>query len=170
MRKLNLIIISLILLLAACEPIKKPVKNEDNDATLQTPTADQPANQIEFVKKPLYDTNFVLRMNEDENEVYLPPNIAVKLIQIKDNRCPVDAQCTRAGEVYVVLEVDFVGEDPFEKILVLGGTSPDDKAFAVYYENTFLTLQAVEPRSTAENSVEAEDQTVILSVTRHALQ
>ncbi len=79
-----------------------------------------------FNKKPPFGSDFFLRLDEEENEVYLPGNIAVKLTRIKDTRCPIGKECSQAGgSVQVVLEIDLVGEDPYEEILVLGGSLED---------------------------------------------
>lgn len=170
MKKACLIVLSLLLLLTACQSVKNPDDVGGGDASLYTPAPEQVDGETGFVKKPLLDSNFILRLDEEENEVYLPGNIAVKLIKIKDNRCPVGVECVRAGEVYVVLEIDYVGEDPFEVTLSVGDDVENTPHFTVLDGNTHLTLQSVTPTINIDENVKPEDQTVTLSVTRHALE
>jgi hypothetical protein len=172
MKKFALILIAILLLLSACDTLKNPDDVDlDNGASLHTPNPQDIEGENGFIKKPPLDSQFFLRLNEEENEVYLPGNIAVKLIDIRDSRCPKDVQCVHAGFVDVVLEIDFVGEDPFEETLTLGASlEPDQKRFTVFYGNTYLTLQSVEPLPDANDSTKPEDKTVTLSVTRLALE
>lgn len=172
MKKFALFLIALLLLLSACDTLKNPDDvDSDNGANLHTPNPQDIEGENGFIKKPPLDSQFFLRLNEKENEVYLPGNIAVKLLNILDSRCPEDVQCVHAGFVDVVLEIDFVGEDPFEETLSLGASlGPDQKRFTVFSGNTYLTLQSVEPLPDTNYNTKPEDQTVILSVTRHALE
>lgn len=170
MRRVYLIFLSLMVMLGACQSLKNPDDLEGGNANLHTRTPENSVEQLVFTKKPPLDSNFILRMNEEENEVYLSGNVAVKLMTIKDNRCPTGTECVRAGEVFVVLQVDFVGEDPFEETLTLGGDSETQPRYTVFYGNTFLTLQSVTPVPNADGSVKPDDQTVTLSVTSHALE
>ncbi len=170
MKKVCLIILGLLLFLTACQSIKNPDDVDAGDASLKTATSEKADGVLGFEKKPLLDSSFILRLNEEENEVYLPGNIAVKLTTIKDYRCPIGVECVRAGEVLVVLEIDYVGEDPFEVTLSLGDDIENHPRFTVLDGNTHLTLQSVVPTTHIDESVKPEDQTVTLSVTRHAVE
>jgi len=169
MKKLTLLFIILMLFMAACDPIKNPDNSDKSSADIQAPYYGTDGEEMAFIKKPPLGSNFFLRLDEEENEVYLPGNVAVKLTRIKDMRCPIGNECVRAGTVQVVLEIDLVGEDPYEEILVLGGSS-EDPSFLEFYGTTHLTLIAVEPVSTSKKTVEAKDQVVIFSVTRYPIQ
>ncbi len=169
MKKLSLFCIILLLFITACDPIKHPENSDKPSADIQVQHYDNDGEVMTFNKKPPFGSDFLLRLDEEENEVYLPGNIAVKLTRIKDTRCPIGKECSQAGSVQVVLEIDLVGEDPYEEILVLGG-SLEDPSFLEFYGTTYLTLIAVEPVSTASETVKAEDQIVIFSVTRYPIQ
>lgn len=171
MKKIGLMLLGLLLVFTACSNLKNPDDVDGGDARIQTPMAYGQQSESGFVKKPLLDSSFFLRLNEEENEVYLPGNIAVKLLAIHDNRCPKGVQCIHAGYVSVDLEIDFVGEDPYQDTLTKGvKLEPDQKSFVVFYGNTYLTLESVEPAPGFEDSDKPEDQIVTLSVTRHAVE
>jgi len=170
MKKWPLLLIIFMLFVAACDPIQNPDNSDKPSADIQPPYYGADGEEMTFNKKPPLNSDFFLRLNEEENEVYLPGNVAVKLTRIKDSRCPIGTECVWTGNVQVVLEIDLVGEDPYEAVLVLGGTTEEEPAFLEFYGNTYLTLLGVDPPSTAEKSVEAEDQVVVFSVTRYPIQ
>jgi hypothetical protein len=169
MKKLSFLLVLLMLFVAACDPIQNPDDSNKTSADIQSPYYDANGEMMTFNKKPPFNSDFFLRLDEEENEVYLPGNVAVKLTRIKDMRCPIGNECNRAGSVQVVLEIDLVGEDPYEEILFLGG-GLEDPSFLEFYGTTHLTLIAVEPVSTSEKTVKAEDQVVIFAVTRNPIK
>lgn len=169
-KKLFLLLMMLMLFTVACDPIQNPSDSDKPSAEIQPPYDGEEGEIMTFTKKPPLDSNFYLRLNEEENEVYLPGNVAVKLTRIKDSRCPVGTECVWQGNVQVVLEIDLVGEDPYEEVLVLGGASAEEPGFLEFYGNTYLTLLGIDPVPTADDELKPEDQIVVFSVTRYPIQ
>ena len=70
MKKLSLFFIILLLFITACDPIKHPENSDKPLADIQVQHYDNDGEVMTFDKKPPFGSDFLLRLDEEENEVY----------------------------------------------------------------------------------------------------
>ena len=71
-------------------------------------------------------------------------DLQIRLVEVKDSRCPNGVECVWAGKVTVTLEVSVKGAKAETVELTLGGVDPADQ-ISYQLDTLFISLVSVDP-------------------------
>lgn len=109
-----------------------------------------------------FNSSFVLQLEPGKESTVLKDGSKIKLLGIKENRCPEDVTCVWAGYADVELEVTAPGKTAEQIILRLGTVSGEEITDELGWNGMTLKLVSLEPLPNTKALIRLEQMKVTL--------
>lgn len=113
-----------------------------------------------------FDSPFILQLESGKETVVLEDGSTIRLLSIKENRCPEDVTCVWAGYADVELEVTVAGKTAENIVLRLGTVSGEDLSDQVEWNGMTIKLLNLEPLPNTKALIRLEQMKVALQADR----